>query len=102
MKNIDYKIVDYIKNSRSTKELTLTEKDDFLLLTIARSFPTPGYKMLVHNILEYKNSEYIINIEITSPPKNKVFTQVINFHELILQINKKSIKENYQFEIRYL
>ncbi|WP_066501082.1 S-layer homology domain-containing protein [Abyssisolibacter fermentans] len=99
MKKISYKIISRENLGNSTEGISTKEKDDKIILTIIKAFPNPGYNMDIKNIIEKENGEYLINMKIISPERNKLYSQVITYRKINIEIDMHILKNQYKFKL---
>lgn len=99
MKKISYKIISRENLGNSTEGISTKEKDDKIILTIIKAFPNPGYNMDIKNIIEKENGEYLIDMKIISPERNKLYSQVITYRKINIEIDMHILKNQYKFKL---
>lgn len=81
-----------IVQSYSGKEGIITQvKEDQVVVTITKMFPTPGYSMEVEKIVE-DNGKYKIYLNITPPDENSMLPQVITYKTITITIDREHLK----------
>lgn len=97
MNTIAFKTLGIVQSYNSQEELITQDKDESVLITITKQFPTPGYSMAVNRIMKEGNG-YRIYFDITPPSPDSVQIQVITYKTLTLEIDKNKLhKPPYNF-----
>lgn len=89
--NIPFKVIDE-KTSYSSIEpgITVEDRDDKVFVSIVEQFPHPGYSVKVDGIKKQKDV-YNIFLNVQEPDPTKMYTQVITYHNIVLEISKENL-----------
>ncbi|NMA86225.1 MAG: hypothetical protein GX968_02755, partial [Tissierellia bacterium] len=93
---IPFNLSGIIQTYSGNEGISIKENSDKIVLSITKSFPTPGYNMEVEKITRGEDN-YKIHLNITPPPKDSEQLQVITFKTITIEINKKHITPPYIF-----
>src|SRR5699024_4404536 len=93
---IPFDLLGIIQLYSGNEGISIKESSDKIVLSITKSFPTPGYNMEVEKITRGQEN-YKIHLNITPPPKDSQQLQVITFKTITIEINKKHIDPPYIF-----
>ncbi len=91
---IPFNLSGIIQAYSGNEGIIIKENSDKIVLSITKSFPTPGYNMEVEKITRGEDN-YKIHLNITPPPKDSEQLQVITFKTITIEINKKHITPPY-------
>lgn len=80
-----------VESSFNNKEELITSiNEDTVVLQITKQFPTPGYSVMVKEILK-QGSIYKVYLKITNPPADSIQVQVITFKTIQIEIQKSQL-----------
>lgn len=99
-KDIPFKVIDESKSYSSVEAgITVEEGEDTVLVSVVEKFPNPGYSMKVDKIKRQGNI-YKILLDVEEPDPDKVYSQVITYNNIILEISKDDLgKPPYFFKM---
>lgn len=86
----------------SDKKATVTMKTEKnkVIVTIAKEFPTSGYKFTVDKVKKKDKGRYEIHIIISSPAPDTETLQVITYQQTTIEIDKNLIdSKTFEFEV---
>lgn len=103
MNLVGYRIIGVTQSYTGEEGFVVEELEDRLVVSINKSFPTPGYSMTVDKITTI-NDGYKINLKITEPNSEMILPQVITNINLKLEIDKKLLTKDipYNFAVEGL
>lgn len=87
MNTVAFETVGIVQSYNNQEELIVTENRDKVMVTITKSFPTPGYSMDVNKIRKEKEG-FRVYIDITPPKPDSIQLQVITYKTLTMEIDK--------------
>ncbi len=93
---IPFKLSGIVQTYSGNEGIIVKENSNKIVLSITKSFPTPGYNMEVEKITNAKDN-YKVHLNITPPPKDSEQLQVITFKTITIEIDKKDINPPYIF-----
>lgn len=88
--NIPFKLLGVVQAYSGKEGITTTENGDKLIVTITKTFPTPGYNMKVGEIIKSKDG-YKVHLNISPPDKDSDQLQVITYKTITIQVDKEHI-----------
>lgn len=91
-KKISFKTLGVVQTFNGKEEITVIPQDEKVLVTITKQFPTPGYKIIVEDIVKIKEG-YKINFNIEAPPRDSEQLQVITYKTISLEIDKDDLDQ---------
>ena len=100
MKNVPFSIIEYKESYTFQDEgLKVRETKDIVIISICKSFPTPGYFMGVSRI-ENEDGVFSIYLDIRPPRSSFILFQVITYREITIEIVKEELgKPPYDFKL---
>ena len=81
-----------VQSYNNQEAIIVKEKDDKLLVTITKQFPTPGYGIGVEKILINDDNKYQIYLDITPPNRGMDMLQVITYKTITIEIEESELK----------
>ena len=93
---IPFDLLGIVQTYSGNEGISIKENSDKIVLSITKSFPTPGYNMEVEKITKGQDN-YKVHLKITPPPRDSEQLQVIAFKTITIEINKKHIDPPYIF-----
>ena len=83
----------------SKEEIVTTINESNVVLSITKQFPTPGYSLLVKEILR-QGTTFKVYIQTQRPPIDSIQPQVITFKTIKIEIDKNQLGEGpYNFVV---
>ena len=98
MESIEFEVKGVVQSHNSSENIVVREKDNTVLVTITKQFPTPGYSLGVEKIVR-ENKDYKIILDIKPPASDSIQLQVITYKTITIEINKSQLAnpEEYNF-----
>ncbi len=87
MNTVAFETVGIVQSYNSQEEIIVTENGDKVMVTITKSFPTPGYSMNVDKIRKEKDG-FRVYIDTTPPKPDSIQLQVVTYKTLTMEIDK--------------
>lgn len=87
---IPFKLSGIVQSYSGNEGITTKDNGDKLIISVTKSFPTPGYNMEVAKIIKFKD-EYIIHLDIIPPDNDSIQLQVITYKTITIEVNKKDL-----------
>lgn len=87
MNTVAFETVGIVQTYNNQEEIIVTENGEKIMVTITKSFPTPGYSMDVYKIRKEKDG-FRVYIDITPPKSDSIQLQVITYKTLTMEIEK--------------
>lgn len=88
--SIPFKLLGIVQSYSAKEGITSKIENGKVLVTITKSFPTPGYNMEIDRIVK-AGDDYIIHLNITPPSKDSIQLQVITYKTITIEIDKDNI-----------
>lgn len=88
--NISFKLLGMAESYSGKEDITVKTKNNKVLVTITKSFPTSGYDVTVNKVIKSGN-DLIINLNISPPSKDSIQLQVITYKTITIEIDKNDI-----------
>ncbi|QQY79965.1 protease stability complex PrcB-like protein [Keratinibaculum paraultunense] len=88
--NISFKVLGRAESYSGKEGITVKTKNNKVLVTITKSFPTSGYDVTVNKVIKSGN-DLIISLNISPPSKGSDQLQVITYKIITIEIDKKDI-----------
>jgi hypothetical protein len=87
MNTVAFETVGIVQSYNSQEEIIVTENKDKVMVTITKSFPTPGYSMDVDKIRKERDG-FRVYIDTTPPKPDSIQLQVVTYKTLTMEIDK--------------
>ena len=88
--SIPFTLLGMVQSYSASEGITTKDNGDKLIISITKSFPTPGYNMEVGKITKSKDG-HIIHLNIVPPDEDSIQLQVITYKTITIEVNKKDL-----------
>lgn len=89
--NIPFKLLGIVESYSGKEDITWRMDKDKILITITKSFPTPGYNMEVGKLVK-AGDDIIVYLKTTPPNKDSNQLQVITYKTITIEVDKEDIR----------
>lgn len=88
--SIPFALLGMVQSYSTSEGITTKDNGEKLIISITKSFPTPGYDMKVEKIMKSEDG-HIIYLDITPPDDDSIQLQVITYKTITIEVNKKDL-----------
>lgn len=88
--SIPFTLLGMVQSYSASEGITTKDNGDKLIISITKSFPTPGYGMQVEKIIKSEDG-HIIHLNIVPPDEDSIQLQVITYKTITIEVNKKDL-----------
>lgn len=91
MKEVSFTTKGIVQSYNEQETIIVKQRDDKVLVTITKEFPTPGYGIRVDKIV-IEDDKYEILLDITPPDRGTDLLQVITYKTITIEIEETELK----------
>ncbi len=88
MNTVAFETVGIVQSYNNQEELIITQNSNKVMVTITKSFPTPGYSMGVKKIRKERDG-FRVFMDIIPPKADSIQSQVLTYKTLTMEIDKR-------------
>lgn len=91
-KEISFKLLGIVQTYTGAEGVKTRIEEDKVIVTMTRSFPTPGYTVTVEKIV-YEQGLYKVYLDISPPDPEAILPQVVVYKTITIEIDKDQLKD---------